>query len=271
MKTWIKPLLKIVAPIVVILLLFQIGRWYGIAALVVLFVYLGFKLRTNIFIFQANSRFAKKNLVGAAESFGNAYEASKKPSYAISRAFVQLKNGQVQDAERLLADILKQSLSHTEEMNAKVNYSLALWMLGQKEQSLELMEAVFSDFKNTVVYGNLGLFYVMNGDLDKALSFNLEAYEYNDSDKTILDNLSYTYHLLGYHQKAKEIYEKLMHLKPTFAEAFYYYGLTLWELGERNQALEVMQQGLEFEPSMMTNVKRDMLESKLEEWQVGNM
>ncbi|TBL73937.1 tetratricopeptide repeat protein [Paenibacillus thalictri] len=271
MKAWLKPLLKIVIPIVIVLILFQVGRWYGIAALVILLVYAGLKLRANFFVVQANSRFAKKDLIGAAESFGKAYQLSKNASYAISRAFLLLKNRQVEEAEKLLADILKQPLAHTEKMNAKINYSMALWMLGQKQQSLEWMEEVFSEFKNTIVYGNLGLFYVMNGDLDKALSFNLEAYEYNDSDKTILDNLGYTYHLLGRHQEAKETYEKLLALKPTFAEAFYYYGLTLGELGERDRAVEVLEQGLEFEPSMMTDVKRDTIESKLKEWRTEEM
>ncbi|TVY11042.1 tetratricopeptide repeat protein [Paenibacillus cremeus] len=271
MKTWIKPLLKVVIPIVVILVLFRIGKWYGMAAIAALLVYLAFKLRINMWIYKANSLFAKKDFAGAAEHFGKAYGASKKPSYAISQAFVLLKNGQVREAEQLLTEMMKLKLPRTEEMNAKINYSLALWLLGQQEQALKLMEAVFSDFKNSIGYGNLGMFYVMSGDLDRALSFNLEAYEYNDSDKTILDNLAYTYYLLGRHQEAKEIYEKLMEQKPTFAEAFYYYGLTLRELGEIDQSIQIMQQGLEFEPSMMTNVTKAMLNEKLGEWNMDSV
>ena len=155
MKPWIKPLLKMIIPIAVILILFQFGKLYGIAAIVVLLIYLGFKLRTNVYVAQANARFAKKDLPGAAEGFDKAYKASKKPAYAVSRAFVLLKNGQAQDAIQLLEDILKQSLPRTEEMNAKVNYALALWMTGKEDQALEVMEAVFADFKNTIGYGNL--------------------------------------------------------------------------------------------------------------------
>ncbi|MDF2960652.1 MAG: hypothetical protein K0S39_2387 [Paenibacillus sp.] len=266
MKPWLKLLLKIVVPVILLIILFQLGTGYGLAGTAALVIFLIYRLRANYYVFQANSRYAKKDFRGTVEAYSRAYKINRSPGLAISQAFVLLKLGETEEAEKLLSQVMQRKLNRNDQMNAKINYSLALWKLGKQAEAVALLEEILPSFKNSIVYGNLGMFYLMMNDLDKALALNLEAYEYNDSDKSILDNLAYNYYLLGRYEEAKEVYAKLMPLTPTFAEAYYYYALTLYELGDRESALEVMEQGLAYEPAMITTVNRGMFEEKLQEW-----
>jgi len=266
MKPWVKLLLKIAVPAVLLIVLFQFGKWYGIAGIAALIVFLVYRWRANYYALQANIRYGKKDLRGAVDFYGRAYKANRNPGFSISQAYVLIKLGEIEEAEKLLSQAMQRKLSRGNAMNAKINYSIVLWKLGRQSEAVEMLEAILPEFKNSVVYGNLGLFYLMMNDLDKALAINLEAYDYTDSDKTILDNLGYNYYLLGQYDEAKQYYEKLMALSPTFAEAYYYYALTLSQLGDQEAALNVMEQGLAYEPSMITTVTLEMLEDKLREW-----
>ncbi|MFD0681369.1 MULTISPECIES: tetratricopeptide repeat protein [unclassified Paenibacillus] len=270
MKTWIKLVLQVAVPVVILFILFKLGLWYGVAGLAVIAAILIYWLRGNYFVLQANIRYGKKDLKGAYDYYGRAYKANRNSSFSISQAFILLKLGEVEQAEKLLSQVMQRKLSRNNEMTAKINYSIALWRLGKQEEAIAILEEIFPSFKNSIVYGNLGLYYLMMNDLDKALAFNLEAYEYTDSDKTILDNLGFNYYLLGRYDEAKEIYEKLMLLNPTFAEAYYYYALTLSELGDQASAWNKMEQALSYEPSMITTLTRGMIEDKLEEWRKFN-
>ncbi|NOU91698.1 tetratricopeptide repeat protein [Paenibacillus sp. LMG 31456] len=266
MKTWIKLVLQLAVPVVILIILFKLGLWYGLAGVAVVAGIIIYWLRGNYYVLQANIRYGKKDLRGALDYYGRAYKANRNSGFAISQAFVLLKLGEIEQAEKLLSQIMQRKMSRNNEMTAKINYSIALWKLGKHAEAVAMLEEILPTFKNSIVYGNLGLYYLMMNDLDKALEFNLEAYEYTDSDKTILDNLGFNYYLLGRYSEAKEIYEKLMLLNPAFPEAYYYYALTLSELGDQASALKLMEQGLSYEPSMITTLTRDMIEEKLEEW-----
>jgi tetratricopeptide (TPR) repeat protein len=265
MKAWIKPLLLTLIPLVILLILFQVNVWYGFIGVAALLSYSAYTLRPTVYSMQANARYAKKDWTGAAERFDKANRISRKPGFAVSKAFILLKDGRPEEARELLERTMQLPLTRGEEMNAKINYANALWMLGEQDQAIDIMESVQTEYKNTIVLGNLGLFYVLQGDLTKALAFNQDAYEYNDNDKTILDNLGLTYYLLGRYEEAHSIYEKLMALTPTFMEAYYYHAQTLKALGDLDKAKSVMEKGLQYEPSMVTTVTRGMLEDTLKE------
>jgi len=128
-----------------------------------------------------------------------------------------------------------------------------------------MLEEVFATYKTTTVYGSLGYLMLLKGDLEKALAFNQEAYEYNDNNSVIVDNLALNYYLLGELDKAEEIYEKLMTKNPTYPEAYYNYGLTLEAKNKIDKALEVMEKALDFKFSFLSNVSREEVENKIQE------
>ena len=136
--------------------------------------------------------------------------------------------------------MIDSDMDEDSKIKAKSNYALVLWKKGELDSAINLLEEVLSEYTSTVVYGSLGYLYILKGDLEKAVEFNKEAYDYNDSDPIILDNLGNAYYLTGELSKSKEIYKELMNLNPQFPEAFYNYSLLLKKLGKLDEALDYM-------------------------------
>lgn len=142
-----------------------------------------------------------------------------------------------------------------------------LWKKGQLKDGIKMLEDVFSNYKNTTIYGSLGYLLILDGDMNKALNFNKEAYEYNSSDPVILDNLGYTYYKIGNIKKAEEIYRKLIGLNPNFPEAYYNYSCVLKDLGMTESALEMAKKAKNYRLSYLSNLKEEELDNYLEELQ----
>jgi len=168
-------------------------------------------------------------------------------------------------AEEILSNLLNSKLDFTDKMNVKSNYALVLWKKGLIEDAVKMLEDVIKQYENTTVYGSLGYILIASGDLDKALEFNLKAYEYNYSNGIIVDNLAQTYYLRKDYQKAEELYKKLMELKPAFPEAYYNYGLVLLQLGKNQEAYESMQKALQYEFSYLSTITKQEVETKMKE------
>ncbi len=147
----------------------------------------------------------------------------------------------------------------------KSNYALALWKNGELDRAIAIYEDIFPKYKNTIIYGSLGYLYILKGDLEKALKFNQEAMEYNDTGTVILDNLGQTYYLMGEYEKAEEIFKKLMTLSPKFPEAYYDYALVLEKLGNKSGCIENLKNALNYKPNFLSGVTVEQIQDKLKQ------
>ena len=128
-----------------------------------------------------------------------------------------------------------------------------------------MSEDIIKDYKNTVVYGNLGYFYILDERYEKALEFNLEAYDYASDDFVICDNLAFSYYLNDNIQKAEEIYN-LMHsakIAPAFPEAYYNYGLVMLKKGEKEKAKALFEEALLKKFSYLSDLNKETVEDAL--------
>ena len=164
-----------------------------------------------------------------------------------------------------MQQILKSNPKAEDITYTKSILALVLWKKGELDAATDMLTEVMQTYKTTSVYGSLGYLLILKGDLDKALQFNLEAYDYNASDKVIQDNLGQNYYLLGMYDKSREIYEALMEKSPTFPEAWFNYGLLLEKLGEPERALESMKKALEYKFSYLCCISREDIEAKIQE------
>jgi len=260
-------LLKFLLPVVVFLLLLTLYNVYLALAFAAIYIgsviYMG---RATVFSIMGNVSYGRGDMKKSAEWFSKAYMTGKaRPNTIISYAYLLLKLGNVDDSEGILKKFISASPSHDDEMLAKSNLALVLWKKGDLDGAINMLEEVFATYKTTTVYGSLGYLMLLKGDLEKALAFNQEAYEYNDNNSVIVDNLALNYYLLGELDKAEEIYEKLMTKNPTYPEAYYNYGLTLEAKNKIDKALEVMEKALDFKFSFLSNVSREEVENKIQE------
>lgn len=228
------------------------------------------KIKSSIYVLKANSAYQKGSTQEAISWLDKAYKTgSAKPSIVVTLGYLLLKEGQLDESLR----IFKEQLNHTSKIkdndlySLKSNYALALWKNGELDRAIALYEEIFPNYKNTNVYGSLGYFYVLKGDLEKALKFNQEAMEYNNTGAVILDNMGQTYYLLGEYEKADEIFKKLIALSPKFPEAYYDYALVLEKLGDKEHCIENLKNALNYKPNFLSGVTVEQIENKLQQVQ----
>lgn len=263
---WLVGLLRIFVPLIVLWILFQMNVWLGLAVLAGTAVWLFIKYRTVYYGFRGNMSYQKGQLEDAVRWLHKAAARKDvKPSVLIGFGFLLLKHGELDQAEELLKRAGGMRLDREELLGLESNTALLLWRKGQLAEAIAKLEALKEEYKNTNLYGTLGYFYILTGDLDKALAFNQEAHAFNESGAVILDNLGQTYYLRGELEQALKVYEELSAQSPNFPEAYYNYGLVLEALGRREEALEKIKQSLDYPLSFLSTVTREEIEGKIRE------
>jgi tetratricopeptide (TPR) repeat protein len=261
-----KRAVKTIVFLVTVIIAFSLNSFLGLALILGGITYMIYGNLPTIFMVIGNRKYMSKNIDEAMFWYERSYKfRHAKPMVMINYAYVILKQGQVEKSEAVLREVLKRELNERDKSNANINLSLVLWKKGDLQGAISLMEEMYNkDYKTTLVYQNLGFYYILSGDLNKALEFNLEAYNYSDSDPSILDNLAINYYLFEDYEKALEVYNKLVPMKPSFVTTYYYYGLTLEKLERYEEALEVLNKALNYRFSFLSAVSIEQVKTEIE-------
>ena len=254
--------------------LWIINRVYGIvAALVVLIIVIAalmWKRRATILTQMAAQAYYIK---GNAEKGEKLYKAAYKtglmtPECKIAYSSFCLRENNFDKGRSLLNEVINSSRStKKEKLNAKHNLSVLLWKEGNLEEALQILEQVHEKQPATDTYGTLGVLYLEKAKKDKSysdiLDFMLEAYEYNDSDKTIADNLGETYLCMEEYEKAKKVYEELLKTQHITPMPYYNYGLVLKNMGDTDSAREQFEKALTCRFTSVLTVTKEMIQQEI--------
>ena len=145
-----------------------------------------------------------------------------------------------------------------------MDYAVAQYKLGEMEKALNLLEASHRKSPCGITYQALGFLYIEAGDKEKALSYNLEALEYDDEDPVVLDNLGQTYYrLYGDKEKAREYFDKAHEIKDTQIDTLYFLSRYDLEAGNREAALEKLKTAAEGRFSPLNYATREMVDKEI--------
>lgn len=256
-KGWVY-LVFFVLYLIITVILFKASILYGFLFIFGSIVALLFFKRAAVLALIGRTIYFRGNIDKSIIWFKRAYKTDvAKPKTTISYAYLLLKSGNIKDSEKILKKLLESQLETEDHMLAKSNMALINWKKGELNIAIETLEEILKSFETTNIYGSLGYMLIQQGDLDKALEFNLNAREYNESNPIILDNLGQTYYLRKEHDKAFEIYEKLIDTKPTFPEPYYNYSLVLKEKGENLKALEMAEKASGLKISFLSTINKE--------------
>jgi Flp pilus assembly protein TadD len=265
-KQLYKPLLLIIGLIIVIIVAFNIHVLVGWGLILLLVGTTLFTSRASIYALIGSRAFAKGETKKALDWYKKAFTSKPCPDkHRIGYGYLLMRSGDPAQAEQILGHLVKATRSRDIRVQAQCNLATAYWLQGKKSEGLILLEEVFEEYKNTLVYGNLGYFKLMYGDLNEALTFNLEAYTYNEDDMTILDNLALNHHLLGQADEAEHFFRKLMLKTPKYAEPYYYFSQNLRQQGKTEEAIEQIQLALKKDLSFVTPITREQIEQEAAE------
>ena len=214
--------------------------------------------RGDIACFTARIDFNKGNPDLALKKLEKAEKTGKiNISNKMLLGYLYLRNGKLDKARTTLAEASMMPGKMPVKNRIKAMRALVMWKEGYIKDAIESLENLIADFKNTTVYQDLGLLYILDKDKEKALSFNLEAYDYNSDDMIIMDNLAEAYVLCGMNDEAEKMYEKLLEMEPHFPEAYYGYGKLLCEKGEKEKGIEYMEKALDKRFSFLSVMQKD--------------
>ena len=238
-------------------------NWWFFFAILIIYIVVK---RADFVARVGHFRHARGDNIGAVKAFafadkiGNMHLNNK-----IAYGYLLLRTGDINAANKVLTIVSMQApvKKKTIKLRAKSMLALVMWKRGDLDDAIETLEKVFAEYKSVIIYQSLGLMYLHKGEPNRALEFALEAYDYDDGNTIIIDNLAEAYVLNGNLEKAKEMYEKLFEMNPHFPEAYFGYGKLLIELGEREKGLELVKQSLDKPFTFLSSITREQVENYL--------
>lgn len=268
-RTW-TPMALFAAAALLLILAFSRSAWFGLVAVALLIAFLLYRNRASLYVALGNASHGKGDRDAALRHFRKAYEtAPRNPAIAPFYGYYLLKSGRIEEAESVLNAFLASGPEGRGKLDAQMNLALVRWKQGRLQEAVAMLEEIHEQIKTTVLYGSLGYLYIEAGDLDRALRYNLEARDYNDSDPVILDNLCLTHIRRGEWEQAEEVCQSLMALSPKFPEAHYHHGLILLHKGDGQAALEKFEEALRYPIHALSTVSKEEIEAGKSEAAAG--
>lgn len=265
------PIIKAALPVVGVLALiyigFRINALLGIGIIIVIIAAGVFANRSIIYATRGNIAFSRGDEEQAIKLLEKAYKTKRAmPEHLAGYAYLLNKTGKVEEAAKLMKELLAKNLTDPMRLQASVSLATSYWLLGKQEEAYQLLQEFYPDMKSTKLYGTLGYYKLLRGeDLEETLAFNQEAYDYNSDDLTIVDNLAQNYYFLGRLEEAREMYEKVMEKNPRNADSYYFYALTLKGLGKLDEAREQVRKALDREFALISSLTKDDVERLAQE------
>jgi tetratricopeptide (TPR) repeat protein len=259
-------IINFILPIVVLYFVFRINSLLGWLLVLIFILYSTFKSRSDIYAHIGNNAYMKGNEEKAFIWIKKAATLKEsKVKFKIGYAFLLVKRDQIEAAEKIINEILNSSATKDDKFNARVTLSLVEWKKGRLYYAINILEDVYSNFKNTNLYVYLGFLYLLKGDIEKAIKFNEEAYEYNDTNSLILNNLAQVYFKAEDFDKCEEILVKLLEKTPNYSEPYYLLGFIMLQKGEQEKAKNYFKQAQIYKVSFFSTLNDQIIKGKIDE------
>ena len=217
----------------------------------------------------------------ALKYYAEAYEAGlDRVGMLMSYGVLLMRRGEYEKAKEVYLRVhYKPGLSKDDRFDLRNNYSICLWRLGKLDEAIATIKRAAADNKTTLVYTTLGLFLILkadqSGDFSEAIAFNDEAYEYDDEDPAILDNLGFLHMTMEEHARragdaekvkaerklAYDYFTRAHKLKPRQITTLYYLAKMLEEGGQKERAREFIGAALQGTFSSICPVSREEAEA----------
>ncbi len=258
-------LLTIVIGIILVYFASQYSFWLGLVVFLLFCAFIIYRSYTNICIAIAMRNQAKGEMDKCFAWFERARKHGMSVTQRVNYAYYLMRDGRLEQSQEIYSRLLSYRLKQEDKNYAKSNYAILKWKQGDIDGAIEELEEIFPYYRTTNVYGTLGYMYILKGDLEKAKAFNDEAYEYNNENTIILDNMVQLYHKLGQEEEAERYADELKAQNPTFAEGFYDIALVKFAQKKYEEAAEALWAAQDIKPTFMTTVSQEQIQTLLDQ------
>ena len=258
-------ILYVICAAVIIFLAFKTNLALGLLACAIVIAYAVYKYIPTFWAVKAQKAFEAGDFKESKRNYKKAMDTGRaKLQIRLNYVYVLMRTGDFDEAENLLNPVIRVSRLKKEEYRnmAKQQRCMIYYKTGRLDEAIEDAEEMFNDgYKNTTMYAMLGFFKLLtNKNLNEVTRFCEEAYEYNDEDRDIRDNLSICYYRQGKYEKAKELSDKIIEESPLFVEAYYHGAQIAEAMGDYQRGLELLEHVKDCRRSHMTTVSEEEVE-----------
>lgn len=237
----------------------------GLAVTAVIIALAVYSYIPTFYAVKGQNAFSEGKYKEAARYYKKAMNTGRaKLQIRINYCYVLMRVGKFAEAEKLLDEVIRVGHLKKEEYRnmAKQQRCMVYYKTGRLDEALADAQEMFDEgYKNTVMYAMLGFFKFAAGqNINDVTKFCEEAYDYNDEDRDIRDNLSMCYLKLGRYEEAKEISDKILEDSPKFVEAYYHGAQIAKAMGDYSRAAELLENVKNCNRSKMTTVSEEDVE-----------
>ena len=174
-----------------------------------------------------------------------------------------MRSGKPKQALEEINKILQYKFDIKKKYLAKQTRAMINYRLGNMKDAREEIEEIFADgYKTSSTYCIVGYFMLlMNDPMEETLKFCEEAYDYDEDNRDIADNMLVCYLKTKQYDKAKEVSDKLLNLAPDFVEGAYHSALLYEATGDFEKAKECAEKLESCKRSVMTTISEAEVES----------
>ena len=243
-----------------------IGKWLLFGAVLTIYMAVFIYLKLENLRLIATGYYDKKG--DYQKALKPAYKAYKMKNSSIDTAnifiYMLLKASKYEKSLEIINQNIDREMNEDQFIAFHSNKALALWKMGNIEESIQIFEDITKDFESTSIYVSYGTILTCSNDLNKALELNKKAYQYNQNSKGVKDNLAYTYYLIGDSDRARRMYDELLEEPVSFPEAYYNAALVSHSQGNYEEAIRLFKQALSKPFSGLTAVTQDEIQTKID-------
>lgn len=179
------------------------------------------------------------NMMGSAAYFKHArgeYETAKrmyesamekgmnKPERMGPYGVLLMREGEFEKAIDIFNKIILIRPSQLFRIKTRINRAIAFAKTGRIKEARVALEDIHEKYRSKQVYEALGYLYVLTGD-EKAEKYNLEAYDYDEENYVVLDNLCQYYINKKDYGKARLYGEKAYEIADNKVDNLYHLAL----------------------------------------------
>lgn len=207
---------------------------------------------------------ANQDYTKALAHWEAAYQKKPDPNKGTQYGYLLLRSGKFEQAEQVFEEILEMDkLTEQTRLQTEMMLGLVAWKKGNLDEAIGVYENLHSRGENTVVYANLGFLYLLRDSGEDVLPFLQQAYEYNDTNPAIIDNLAEWYCKNGDWEKGEELLEKAVRLPRPIAENYYHYAILLEHKKEWEAALSYYQKAETMDLNVLSGLDKQEIQQRI--------
>ncbi len=259
-------LFTVLLPAALIFCMFRLGGVvWGLAALGVYLAAALFIKLPDLLMIKGSKVYNKEPKKGLAYMEKALKTGRLRVDYILYYGFVCMKAGDFDRAEHVLNAAANKKMRPETECRAAVNRALLIWKQGDLPKAISILKEQLRKGKDKAVYGTLGQLLILNGQLQRALEVNRDAYAFDKYDESITDNLALNLRLCGDLDSSYNMYKELTGKRLGVPVPYYNCGETLYAMGKKEEAVEMMEKALGYPFSHLAVISRAEIEARIAE------